>query len=81
MAPLAAGPLLIAPGIDLVLGGFHLLPFDRAETLRICNLMKNELGVARVAPGHCTGHMAFKILSDLYDDKFIYAGLGEKILF
>lgn len=67
--------------IDLVLGGFHLLPFDRAETLRICNLMKNELGVAKVAPGHCTGHMAFKILSDLYKSNFIYAGLGEKIVF
>ena len=67
--------------IDLVLGGFHLLPFDRAETVRICNLLKNELGVAKVAPGHCTGHMAFKILSDLYKENFIYAGLGEKIVF
>lgn len=67
--------------IDLLFGGFHLLPFDRNETNRICNIIKNDLKVAKVAPGHCTGHLAFKTLSDLYEDNFIYAGLGEKISF
>jgi 7,8-dihydropterin-6-yl-methyl-4-(beta-D-ribofuranosyl)aminobenzene 5'-phosphate synthase len=67
--------------VDLVIGGFHLLPFDRNETNRICGLLKDTLKVKKVAPGHCTGHLAFKILGDLYKENFIYAGLGEKIPF
>ena len=67
--------------VDLLLGGFHLLPFDRDETDKVCNMIKNELKVSRVAPGHCTGHLAFKQLMDLYKENYIYAGLGEKIFF
>jgi len=67
--------------IDFLFGGFHLLPFDRNETVKICSMIKNDFKVAKVAPGHCTGHLAFKILSDLYKSNFIYAGLGEKIFF
>ena len=67
--------------VDLLMGGFHLLPFDRNETNKICGMIRNDLKVARVAPGHCTGHLAFKILRDLYQANFIYAGLGEKISF
>jgi 7,8-dihydropterin-6-yl-methyl-4-(beta-D-ribofuranosyl)aminobenzene 5'-phosphate synthase len=67
--------------IELVCGGFHLLPFDRNETLAICNMIQSDFKVAKVAPGHCTGHLAFKILSDLYKNDFIYSGLGEKITF
>lgn len=67
--------------VDLLIGGFHLLPFDRKETNKICIKLKNEFKVAKVAPGHCTGHLAFKTLSDLYKKDFIYAGLGEKISF
>lgn len=67
--------------VDLLVGGFHLLPFDRNETNKICSMIKNDLKVTKVAPGHCTGHLAFKVLSDMYKDNFIYAGLGEKIMF
>jgi 7,8-dihydropterin-6-yl-methyl-4-(beta-D-ribofuranosyl)aminobenzene 5'-phosphate synthase len=67
--------------IDLLIGGFHLLPFGRKETAVVCNTIKNTFNVKRVAPGHCTGHLAFKLLSDLYQSNFIYAGLGEKLTF
>jgi 7,8-dihydropterin-6-yl-methyl-4-(beta-D-ribofuranosyl)aminobenzene 5'-phosphate synthase len=67
--------------IALLMGGFHLLPFDRKETMNICSMIKEEFKIAKVAPGHCTGHLAFKILNDLYKDNFIYAGLGETIRF
>ena len=67
--------------VDLLIGGFHLLPFDRKQTTSICEMIKNDLKVARVAPGHCTGHLAFKTLRDQYKENFIYAGLGEKIDF
>ena len=67
--------------IELLMGGFHLLPFHRQQTQKTVSYLKNELGVLRVAPGHCTGHLAFKLLKDLYTTDFIFAGLGEEIRF
>ena len=65
--------------VDMLVGGFHLLPFDREETNKVCNILKNDFKITKVAPGHCTGPLAFKILQDIYKTNFIYAGLGEKI--
>jgi 7,8-dihydropterin-6-yl-methyl-4-(beta-D-ribofuranosyl)aminobenzene 5'-phosphate synthase len=65
--------------IELVYGGFHMLPFDRNQTVQLVNMLKNELKVHRVAPAHCTGHLAFKILNDTYKTDYVYAGLGETI--
>lgn len=65
--------------IELVYGGFHMLPFDRAQTVQLVNMLKNDLKVHRVAPAHCTGHLAFKVLSDTYKTDYLYAGLGETI--
>ncbi len=67
--------------IALLYGGFHLLPFDNKRTGEICSYLKNELKVKKVAPAHCTGHLAFKVLYDLYKENYQYAGLGERILF
>lgn len=66
--------------VSLVVGGFHLIPFDRAQITQLVELLRKE-GVARVAPGHCSGHLAFKIFKDFYGKNFIYAGLGESIKF
>lgn len=43
--------------------------------------LKDELGVKKVAPAHCTGHLAFKILQDYYKEDFVFAGLGEIVSF
>lgn len=67
--------------IKLVYGGFHLLPFDRQQVSQIADLIKNELGVAKVAPAHCTGHLGFKVFKDLYKENYLFAGLGETISF
>ncbi len=67
--------------IDLVYGGFHMLPFDRPQTGILVNLLKNELHVRRVAPAHCTGHLAFKLLMEAYGEDYIYAGLGETVFY
>ena len=66
---------------DLVYGGFHLLPFDRKQTIELVSKIKNELKVKRVAPAHCTGHLAFQLLQKEYASNYLYAGLGEKINF
>ncbi|MBK7940177.1 MAG: hypothetical protein IPJ82_25225 [Lewinellaceae bacterium] len=41
--------------IELLYGGFHLVPFDRQKIEAIAYYLKNDLGVHRVAPAHCTG--------------------------
>jgi 7,8-dihydropterin-6-yl-methyl-4-(beta-D-ribofuranosyl)aminobenzene 5'-phosphate synthase len=67
--------------IDLVYGGYHLLPYKSGELSALADKLKNELGVNRVAPTHCTGHLAFKIFKDYFGKNYLFAGLGEKIGF
>jgi 7,8-dihydropterin-6-yl-methyl-4-(beta-D-ribofuranosyl)aminobenzene 5'-phosphate synthase len=65
----------------LVYGGYHLLPFKETDITSLALKMKNDLHIKKVAPAHCTGHLAFKILREQYRDNYMYAGLGEEILF
>ncbi len=43
--------------------------------------MKDELGVRRVAPAHCTGNLAFKIFRDVYGENYNYAGVESEVMF
>lgn len=43
--------------------------------------LKHDLKVKKVAPAHCTGHLAFKILQDNYGEDYVFAGLGEIVNF
>ena len=63
--------------IDMVYGGYHLLPYDRTALIGLTSRLKNDLKVRKLAPAHCTGHLAFKILQDHYGEDYIFAGLGE----
>ncbi len=67
--------------MELVYGGFHMLPFDRQQTAQLVNILKNNLEVRRVAPAHCTGHLAFKMLQEAFRNNYHYAGLGETLAF
>lgn len=67
--------------LELVMGGYHLIPYESDELLGVALRLKNGLGVKRVAPAHCTGHLAFKILRDTYGSDFVHAGLGAVIDF
>jgi 7,8-dihydropterin-6-yl-methyl-4-(beta-D-ribofuranosyl)aminobenzene 5'-phosphate synthase len=63
--------------ISLVYGGYHLLPYNREQITQLAKRLKNEMNVKRVAPAHCTGHLAFKILQNIFKDDYIFAGLGS----
>ena len=67
--------------IKLVMGGYHLLPYKSDELTEMASRLKGELGVKSVAPSHCTGHLAFKILKEAYQDNYVPAGLGAEIPF
>jgi 7,8-dihydropterin-6-yl-methyl-4-(beta-D-ribofuranosyl)aminobenzene 5'-phosphate synthase len=67
--------------LGLVFGGYHMLPYSSAEIRGIAEGMKNELGVARVAPTHCSGHAAFRVFREVFGEDYEMAGLGTTTRF
>ncbi len=65
--------------IDLVYGGYHLLPYDEATIRRVAREMRDEQGVKRAAPCHCTGPLGFKVFAEIYGEGFELAGLGAEV--
>ena len=67
--------------VELVMGGFHLLPYSAQYITEVATKMKDDLAVTRVVPAHCTGNLAFKIFQQIYGDNYSYGGLGAEIHF
>ena len=67
--------------IGLAYGGYHLLPYDRNILNDLALRLRDEFKVKKVAPAHCTGHLAFKILQNHYGGNYVFVGLGETIMF
>jgi 7,8-dihydropterin-6-yl-methyl-4-(beta-D-ribofuranosyl)aminobenzene 5'-phosphate synthase len=65
--------------VALIIGGFHLLPYETEKITQVAKTLKGTLGVKRVAPAHCTGSLAFKIFGEVYGDDYLFAGLGSKV--
>ena len=70
-----------AAPIDLVVGGFHLLPYSRESIRDLAQRLKTDLGVKTVAPAHCSGHVAFDEFRQAYGDAYRFFGLGSKIVY
>ena len=62
-----------------VIGGLHLVTATDAAIERLIGVVKDELGVAGIAPGHCTGEPAFAAFQRRYGDRYRYAGAGTVI--
>ena len=71
----------VGQSIELVAGGYHLFPYDRAYIDALAKNMKTNLGVHRVAPAHCTGNLAFTIFKEQFGDAYSYAGLESVVAF
>jgi 7,8-dihydropterin-6-yl-methyl-4-(beta-D-ribofuranosyl)aminobenzene 5'-phosphate synthase len=65
--------------IRLLAGGYHLLPYDGEYISALTRRLREEHAVAQVAPAHCTGHLAFKLLREAYGDDYRFFGLGQII--
>ena len=65
--------------IHLVVGGFHLIPYNREYIEGLAKRMKEEYGVESVAPAHCSGHLGFLIFRNVFGDQYRFFGLGETI--
>jgi 7,8-dihydropterin-6-yl-methyl-4-(beta-D-ribofuranosyl)aminobenzene 5'-phosphate synthase len=64
--------------VYLVLGGFHLRSAKGGEIARLLRALR-EIGVQRVAPGHCTGEAATVAFSNEYEEHYLHAGVGRVI--
>ncbi len=68
----------LGKNIYLLMGGFHLGGNSQAQILAIIMRLK-ALGVEKVAPSHCTGDRAIRMLREAWTDNFIEGGLGATI--
>ncbi len=61
--------------VYLVVGGFHLGEKSAAQVEKILADFR-RLGVAKVAPSHCTGDLAIAMFEEEYAQDFFQAGAG-----
>ncbi len=64
---------------EIVFGGLHLVTTPVEEIDALVENLKTKWKVQRIAPGHCTGELAFARLKKAYGENYLYAGLGTKI--
>jgi 7,8-dihydropterin-6-yl-methyl-4-(beta-D-ribofuranosyl)aminobenzene 5'-phosphate synthase len=62
-----------------VTGGFHLVATPPEEVMRVAAVLSDTLKIKRVAPGHCTGELGFKILMEQFKERFDQVGVGQTI--
>lgn len=65
--------------VRLLIGGLHLVTAPDAEIERLVAALHDEWQVAEIAPGHCTGELAFAALQRKFGRRYRYAGIGTAI--
>jgi 7,8-dihydropterin-6-yl-methyl-4-(beta-D-ribofuranosyl)aminobenzene 5'-phosphate synthase len=65
-------------GVYLLVGGLHLGGKSHEDLLQIAGQLA-QLGVQRLAPCHCTGAEATRLLSEEWGDDFLTCGVGRVI--
>jgi len=64
--------------LSLVIGGFHLYKSKDAEIKKIADALR-QLGVQQIAPCHCTGEHAIKILREAFGPDDLEVMVGTQI--
>lgn len=67
------------PIIAMVVGGLHLVTTSPTDIERTGIAVRDQWKVQRIAPGHCTGEIAFAILRTVFGERYQYAGVGSVI--
>lgn len=70
----------IDPRIHLIAGGMHMVVSKDDEITKIINVIQNTYKAGYVAPGHCTGEPAFDAMSQAFGDRYLYAGVGARLM-
>jgi 7,8-dihydropterin-6-yl-methyl-4-(beta-D-ribofuranosyl)aminobenzene 5'-phosphate synthase len=66
--------------IACVLGGLHLIHADAERMHRTCQAL-DQLGVAQLAPLHCTGFQALAGLSQHLGERLLLCATGDRLVF
>ena len=66
--------------LHLVMGGFHMGRHSPGQTDAVLDKL-TELGVARVAPCHCTGDAPRARFKERYSNQCTLAGVGNRFRF
>ena len=66
----------IHPKLYTVTGGFHLVMTPEDEVRRVASVLRDDLKVERVAPGHCTSELGFAVFLERFGDHFDKMGVG-----
>jgi 7,8-dihydropterin-6-yl-methyl-4-(beta-D-ribofuranosyl)aminobenzene 5'-phosphate synthase len=69
----AARPL--GDRVGIIFGGLHLVTTPDTAVTRVASALRDHWGVAKIAPGHCTGEPAFAELQRIFGARYRYAGL------
>ena len=64
---------------EIVFGGLHLVTAPVEEIDVLAENLKTRWKVRKIAPGHCTGELAFARLKKAYGENYLYAGLGTTV--
>ena len=70
----------VAESLHLVVGGCHLVQQSPSMIKAVLDRLE-ELGVQRVAPCHCSGDLARRLLAQRYGDRCTLAGVGSVFQF
>ncbi|MFN2633799.1 MAG: MBL fold metallo-hydrolase [Thermoanaerobaculia bacterium] len=72
---------LLKTDVELLAGGFHLLPYSSEEITALAQKLKADLAVRRIAPAHCSGVQAMQIFKKVFGEGYSYAGLESEVFF
>lgn len=64
--------------VDFLIGGLHLKDNTRQKNIGIIKELR-ELGIKRVAPMHCTGRGAVRVIKAEFRQGFMHAEEGDKL--
>jgi len=65
--------------VHLIVGGLHLVNVAEPDVRKLANVLRQDWQVEGIAPGHCTGEVAFAAFQETYENKYQYAGVGTVI--
>lgn len=65
--------------IHLIVGGLHLITAEDPDIEKVGRSLDETWKVDYIAPGHCTGEPTFSALQKIFGDRYLYAGLGERL--
>lgn len=65
--------------VYLLVGGFHLASVSSPQVVHIVESLR-QLGVAKVAPCHCSGAVARRLFEEYFGSNYIDCGVGKRII-